>query len=238
MEMAERIRELREIAGYTDGADGVADRRRAGRIRGVRERAARHELCVPLPLRAGARRGRDGPHPGLQPDACRSYTLITRAGDGPAHRAGARHDLLQHGRAVSKSASPSRCTSTADYNDEAAASRHRADHARRARNATSSSAARLQASRWASTPRCCTPATCIYYDSSTPHGMIAVGGEDCRLLRHRAATAEVQTRAEAQKPQENRIGKEPKEPAAEVPPHLSQLYPSPKRTSDGALQSL
>ena len=43
---------------------------------------------------------------------------------------------------------------------------------------------------------------CIYYDSGTPHGMIAVDGEDCAfyaiVLRNQAARLEEQTAAEAQ----------------------------------------
>ena len=45
------------------------------------------------------------------------------------------------------------------------------------------------------------PGDCIYYDSSTPHGMIAVDGEDCAfyaiVLRNMAARADEQSAAEA-----------------------------------------
>ena len=45
------------------------------------------------------------------------------------------------------------------------------------------------------------PGDCIYYDSSTPHGMIAVDGEDCAfyaiVLRNQAARAEEQAATEA-----------------------------------------
>ena len=46
------------------------------------------------------------------------------------------------------------------------------------------------------------PGDCIYYDSSTPHGMIAVDGQDCSfyaiVLRNLAARSEEQAKAEAQ----------------------------------------
>ena len=230
IEMAKRIRELRQIAGYT--TEQMALLTDVAREEYEACENGQHDMSFAFLYRCALALGVDvtdliqGSSPTL-----RSYT-ITRAGDGQQIEQA--HGMIYYNMAApfqKRIADPLYVDIL--YNEEA---EHRdielTTHEGQECDLVISGTMRIQIGEHTETLY---PGDCAYYDSSTPHGMIAVGGENCRfyaIVLH----PEVQT-AEAQKPQENRIGKEPKEPAAKYR-RIYHNFIHPKEDERGALLSL
>ena len=230
IEMAKRIRELRQIAGYT--TEQMASLTDVTREEYEACENGQHDMSFAFLYRCALALGVDvtdliqGSSPTL-----RSYT-ITRAGDGQQIEQA--HGMIYYNMAApfqKRIADPLYVDIL--YNEEA---EHRdielTTHEGQECDLVISGTMRIQIGEHTETLY---PGDCAYYDSSTPHGMIAVGGENCRfyaIVLH----PEVQT-AEAQKPQENRIGKEPKEPAAKYR-RIYHNFIHPKEDERGALLSL